>query len=131
MLASILLIMVALPLTKEEMLRNDFFFMEAMEESVISMVPDAVPPEPYNSLIIQLGNDDWRKREKAFRALFTLDPRWLFWGRRSKDFEIATRCNLIIKKLLCCSICQGSGRLGSYSKLPCWQCQGQGNLWFY
>jgi len=109
---------------------EDLVFIRAIEESVMRMVPDARPSDPFRGLIRSAGDDDWRKRESASIALELIaEPRWLFWGRKSKDPEIAVRCNQVLRRLNRCPACKGSGSSSSWSEWACTECAGSGTVW--
>lgn len=109
----------------------DLEFLMAVEETVIAE-PGTAAPEPYRGLIERLGSDCYHCREIASRRLKEasyFDPRWLFWGRHSRDPEVRLRSNTIIRRLNPCPSCGGSGASRHYREDPCWDCQGIGSVW--
>jgi hypothetical protein len=118
--------------------RNDLLFARAVEESVMAAAPTARPPAPYRVLMRMMGDPSWRTREYATAFIEetvranrdrTGAVRWLFWGRRSEDAEIASRCNAILRRLHPCLTCKGSGR-SKDTEWPCWDCQGTATLFW-
>ncbi len=109
----------------------DLEFLMAVEETVMAE-PGTAAPEPYRGLIERLGSDCYHCREIAARKLKEasyFDPRWLFWGRHSRDPEVRLRSNTIIRRLNPCPSCGGSGASRHYREDPCWDCQGIGSVW--
>jgi len=115
------------PPTAAELLRADLIFARAQEES-IAREPGTKAPEPYRRLFAMMGAASWRGREDATARLESAvrhDPaaiRWVFWGRRHHDPEIAARCNGVIRRAVPCPSCRGSGRSPSTWRGECGDC---------
>lgn len=83
----------------------------------------------------KLGDSLWKVRERASKDLLEYyshnvnEIRWLFWGRHSKDPEIALRCNTLLKKLSICQNCHGKGQSQNWYEYPCNDCDGIGTYW--
>lgn len=83
----------------------------------------------------KLGDSLWKVREQTSKKILEYykynkhEIRWLFWGRHSKDPEIALRCNTIIKKLFICENCSGKGHSKSWYETSCFDCDGIGTYW--
>lgn len=132
MLALLLTIAVTQTPAPSPILR-DLEFTAAVEASIASE-PGTAPPEPFGSLIRDLGDSSYRKREAASAKLTEAsrgDVRYLFWGRMSRDLEVRLRSNSIIRMLYPCPSCRGSGRSRDYHKDPCWFCAGGGSSWWW
>src|SRR5262249_11488751 len=87
-------------------------FTHAVERFVMTAEPDRRPPEPWRTLLEDLGNDCWRYRDAAQKRIertARADPRWLFWGRYDFDPEIRLRSNRALKRLFICRTCGGAG----------------------
>jgi hypothetical protein len=135
--------------------RADLVLQAAVEEFVRRQ-PGARPPEPYRSLIRQLGTDCYGCRERASKRLAAACStpygfRWLFWGRLDHDAEIRLRCNVILRQLARCDDCSATGLCRFYrpdtsgtgpcsvcgrwiwshpeQANPCLSCGGYGSAW--
>lgn len=130
--------------------RADLDFVMASEESIMAFAepgtPRYTPPEPFGTLIRQLGDERWWTREHASRELTRwsiADQRWLFWARRHHDPEIRVRSNVILRRLNPCRSCGETGhtRYERYDQDPitgefrwvnwCPECFGCGSLWIW
>lgn len=92
--------------------RADLEFQHAAEEFVIASAPGHEIPQPYRTMVQNLGCEFWLNRENAARLLESrIRPhvRWLFWARKSRDLEIAMRANVVLKRIYRCPDCQGVG----------------------
>jgi hypothetical protein len=91
--------------------RDDMAMQNAVESFVITASKrSASPPEPFRTLIEQMGDPCYKCREKATRDLEAAskgDLRWLFWARRHRDPEIKLRANNLLRKLASCPACDG------------------------
>lgn len=117
-------------------------FVRAVEEWVAVEHLGTIP-EPFAGLIDRLGDGCYGCREIATRKLRRLsadDPRWLFWGRFHRDPEVRRRCELVLRKLIPCRTCLGTGRISRYFVWDaefdrghyedgCTQCMGTGTAW--
>jgi len=135
MLALILAVAIGqYPESKGDLARHDLCFALAVEESIARESATEIP-EPYRSMIGLLGVPAWKERENSsskLLAAFMADPlaaRWLFWGRKSPDPEIASRCNGVLRRLYRCGSCHGTGNSGATSNYQCWDCSGAGTAW--
>ena len=110
--------------------RADLEMMRAVEDFC-----HTPPPEPYAAMIARLGSSKYRDREAASKALESAvrrdrsAVRWLFAGRRSRDPEVAARCNGVIRRTHPCADCKGMGRSNNWSDWPCDSCRGWGSDW--
>jgi len=135
--------------------RADLEFTDAVESFVRAARPRAEPPEPYRSLLRDLGGPCYRCRDRAtarLRESSAGDTRWLLWGRHDRDPEIRLRCNNLLRDLTRCDQCGGSGycrefRTGDPNqngpcqncghwgwehpecRAECWACGGFGSGW--
>jgi len=101
--------------------RADLEFIDAVEYFVRTSRPRAEPPEPYRSLLIDLGDGCFRCRDRAATALRGAsgnDLRWLMWGRHDRDPEIRWRCNNLLRDLTRCGPCRGSGLCREFAERP-------------
>ena len=117
-----------------EIIFNDLCFSQAVEDFSRSLDRTKCVPGPAGVLVDYLGVTDWRLREKWTNVLEDYcrkNPgsiRWLFWGRRNRDPEIAFRCNRILRRLFLCTVCNGSGKSRT-SMFGCWGCDGERYVW--
>lgn len=98
---------------------DDLVFIQAQEESVMGFLPrprlfgDGLPA-PVADLIHRMGDPCLRCRDRAMGAMRGIsedDIRWVFWGMRATDPEIASRCRSILRDLPPrCETCGGIGR---------------------
>ena len=92
--------------------RADLEFIDAVEQFVRTSHPRAEPPEPYRSLLGDLGAPCYKCRAAAagrLRANGDEVVRWLMWGRHSVDPEIRLRANNLLRDLTRCGPCRGTG----------------------
>lgn len=127
------------PPTAAEIARLDLGFTWAVEDS-IAREPGTKVPAAYRGPIALLGCESYRGRVDATTRLESAvrnDPsalRWLFWARRSKDGEIKSRANGIIRRMTAmppCKTCHGTGLSVWSSGGECWDCGGVWCLWIY
>jgi hypothetical protein len=135
--------------------RADLVMQAAVEDFVRTAVPKSRPPQPFRSMIDQVGGDCYGCRNRAakrLRAASAADPRWLFWGRHHRDPEIRLRCNNMLRAMTRCQYCDGTGLCRQYRPDPpegqgpcqtcgrfawghpeyaaeCWPCGGLGFGW--
>lgn len=114
---------------------SELSFVEAVEDFVRLSRPAARPPEPSRGHMARMASPAWRERDRATReaeAYVAANPdslRWLFWGRRSRDQEVAVRCNGAIRRLHPCPACGGVGTSTNWPEWACSDCAGSGTLW--
>ena len=93
---------------------NDLAFKGAVE-TFAAEASQQKPPEPFASLIDQLGWDCYTARQIGYERLIGAirrnlrDARWLFWGMRHSDPEVRLWCNRGLTELSGCWSCDGSG----------------------
>jgi hypothetical protein len=135
LIAAVLLVCQSPPSDPHQTAVAEVAFVGAVEDFVRIACPTARPPELIRSYFARMGSPEWRERDRATReaeAYFAANPgeaRWLFWGRRSRDPEVATRCNAALRRLSPCLTCGGSGQSKNYELYPCWDCSGFGTVW--
>src|SRR5579885_1700414 len=116
------------PPSSADMMRADLIFARAVEESVMTF-PGATPDPAYAGLLGLLGAESYLGRVDATTRLESAmrrDPgamRWLWWGRKHEDPEIASRCNGLIRRLAVCPTCRGTGRSKQSWAYHCWDCE--------
>lgn len=92
--------------------RKDLAFRYAVEEFVMLANPSHQIPQPYRGMIEGLTADHYKARNEAHARLqiaIGADDRWLMWGRKYRDAEIAYRCNKILQRIHPCWACRGRG----------------------
>lgn len=120
--------------------RETLEFQAAVEEWVADAAPaarrDLLPPD-VRAAIDRLGASSWRERDAASKGLEAMlrtrgdAARWLFVARRSRDAEVALRCQHILIRLNPCRTCKGRGWEGSQDyQWSCMKCDGGGSEWF-
>lgn len=111
-------------------------------EDFVSKDASRTPPEPFRSMIDKLATECWKCRETATNRLQKAsekDWRWLLWGRKHNDQEVRTRCNTILKRIIKCPDCTGTGKSKfeywdqnrQVSTTDCEMCSGKGTLFRY
>jgi len=137
---------------------GDLEFQDAVEQFVRISRPGHRPPEPYRSLLDDLGAPCFKCRDRATGQLLVasaVDLRWLMWGRHDRDPEIRLRCNNLLRDLTRCERCGGRGVCRTFWPDPsrnspdydpclncglwpwqhetepgqCWSCEGRGAAW--
>jgi hypothetical protein len=108
----ITMILTCILLIVDPKMPRDILFQRAVEEFCAASCPRTIPPDPYRDILERLGGSKWRMRQEASDEMLAAsyrDIRWLFWGMSSHDPEVRTRCNAIMKWMIRCHFCNGSG----------------------
>jgi hypothetical protein len=101
---------------------HDITFMCSVEQS-IAREHGKAPPEPFASLIEELGSECYVLRESSYDRLVKAsakNPRWLFWGLLHRDVEVRLYCNKALWQLSECSTCRGTGECEFDSEWDPW-----------
>jgi hypothetical protein len=115
----------------------DIEFTRAIEDTVQGFAPATQPPAEWADIFYRMGSPNWRTRERASKEALAIvaadrgQTMWLMWGRRSRDLEIALRCNCVIRRANPCGSCKGLGfkHYDWGSDYECPECLGVGHLW--
>lgn len=129
MLAIVLLCLAQVPTLE------DLELIRAVEESVIAGLPhprrleDGMPPI-VAAFVRDMGAPCIKCRDRATEAMeycAQKNIRWLFWGLRSTDAEVRSRCQGILKRIPPrCEVCGG---IPHRSYFECRTCNGTGATW--
>lgn len=118
---------------------TDLEFACAVEETVRGFLPHSKAPDPWPDIFRRMGSPSYRERQDASQDAMVqitgepADARWLWWGRRDRDIEVAVRCNALVRRINPCRECKGMGVIhwsASYPPFPCHVCYSTGSAWF-